>query len=246
MADTIGSTDLASVYAFLARCEALIGNRASSFEAAAQAYADSLYEAYASSVVLARVFATIPFGALPPREAKFAESLAATVGVRLAEETPVLTLFGTRGDRTEWNDRAHSTGHVAIPLVSEQFVASTPMISRLLEDLGLQVARNDQGATSIVERVLPGGLAGLFYVADAAAALDTRSRPIIANQAFVATHQVKTVFGMGGTFPGGHVATLIVFTRELMARSVAHRFLPVTSQLKAVTLSAILKGKFFR
>ncbi|NNE44912.1 MAG: hypothetical protein HKN12_11955, partial [Gemmatimonadetes bacterium] len=54
---------------------------------------------------------------------------------------PCLTLLGSAGDRPEWNDPARSEGHRVIPLPSERMVERFPMISQLIKQLGLDVAR---------------------------------------------------------------------------------------------------------
>ncbi len=51
-----------------------------------------------------------------------------------------LTLLATVGDQPQWNSRANSQGHKAIPLASEQVIASIPMISRLVSQFGLDVS----------------------------------------------------------------------------------------------------------
>ena len=84
-----------------------------SVESAAQALASSLYEALPDSIVLARVFVTVPHGECP------ASIRAAVAGVEGIDAlTPLLVLLGTRGRRPEWNSRHQSRGHAAIPLIS--------------------------------------------------------------------------------------------------------------------------------
>src|SRR5215207_4444583 len=67
---------------------------AASLVEAAQRFADSLQERFAASVVLVRMYGTVPFGALPEDERSFAGALAAQRDVQhLAPETPVLVLL---------------------------------------------------------------------------------------------------------------------------------------------------------
>src|SRR5687767_10365372 len=93
---------------------AVLGRR--SLEGAAQALTSALYAWFAESVVLARVFATVPFGELPPANQAFVRSVAETRGAdhRLREATLVLSLIGTAGVKPAWNDRRRSQGHAGI------------------------------------------------------------------------------------------------------------------------------------
>ena len=111
---------------------------ASCLEQAAQHLVDEVYQQYEESLVLSRVFLTVPFDALPPRNRRFVERLAGDAGAAdgLGVATPVLSLVGTRGEEAEWNDRRLSRGHVGIPLISSAFVGEVPMIARLLRSWG--------------------------------------------------------------------------------------------------------------
>ena len=88
---------------------------ATSFEVASRSLARALRSRY-PSIVLARVFATVPVEKLPPREREFANSASADVALFSTAE--VLTLFASVGVRPEWNDRVQSRSHLAIPLVN--------------------------------------------------------------------------------------------------------------------------------
>src|SRR5262245_7688192 len=109
---------------------------ATSLEEAAQALAAALYTQFAESTILARVFITVPFAALPPLTQAFVRALPGAAAA-LTEATPVLSLVGTQGQKPEWNDRRKSKQHRAIPLISVEFVDGIPMIARLLRELGV-------------------------------------------------------------------------------------------------------------
>ena len=81
---------------------------APSLEAAAQATASAIHEAFRESTVLVRLFATIPAGDLPPDVRAAATQLAAPSGYALVPETPVLALLGTAGVEESWRDRRRS------------------------------------------------------------------------------------------------------------------------------------------
>ena len=103
-----------------------------SIEAAAQAVAEALHTQFEESVVLARVYLTSPFDALPQTNKDFVQKLVESAGAAddLKGATPVLSLIGTYGQEAEWCDRRNSKGHVGIPLISSAFVGAIPMISR--------------------------------------------------------------------------------------------------------------------
>jgi len=206
-------------------------------EVAAAAVGD-LYACFAESLVLARAFLTVPYATLPPGRRRFAEELAhaAHLADLLAPHTPVLCLLATRGSLPAWNHCGQSRGHAAIPLLSDAFVASIPMLSRLLKELGLPLTWvQDPGMD--LERQTLGTEVGLFFVADARAAIDEQGRQIIAAQPFVAEHGVRSVFAVGGTVFGGAALSLIFFARDAIAQHRARAFMPLVNQMKAMIVS---------
>ena len=90
-------------------------------EHAAQQYMSILFETFSESIVLARLFATIPFGELPEKNREFVTSMAESADIveLIQDQTLVLSLLGSRGKKHEWNDRRNSQGHMGIPLASE-------------------------------------------------------------------------------------------------------------------------------
>lgn len=238
---------LSTIYGLQGELEGRMRDGVRCFEEASQACTDVLFGRFAESLPLVRVFATIPFGALSRRKQQIAEAMVHGKGAaaQLVEQTPVLTLFGTRGDQPAWNDRRTSKGHEVIPLASPEFIDSVPMIARLLTELGADPGRGAADPKRVAEGVLPGGLGGVFHVDDAATAVDAAGRKIIGSQDFVRDSGVRTVFGVGGTYSGGTVVAIILFTREALPRSVSHRFLPIVNHFKSLTLNYVVRGKFF-
>lgn len=220
--------------------------KAASLEEASQELAASLHGKFEESAVLARVFATVPYEALPSSNRSFVDNLADSANARagLQSATPVLSLVGTYGSEASWQDRQKSQGHVGIPLISSAFVDAIPMISRLIRELGLALEWVESHDTEkIVETI--GSRAGLFYVEDAASATDSEGRKIIAAQDFVSDHSVKSVFGTAGAYPSGQLAVAVVFCRDQVSRSVAELFLPLTDLFKAGTKGLMETGKVF-
>ena len=147
--------------------------KATCVEEAAQELATDVHEQFAEDVVIARVFLTAPFGKLPQANKDFVQKLAESAGTSgaLPADTPVLSLIGTHGTDANWNDRRNSQGHVGIPLVSSDFVGAIPMISRLLNELGVPLDWVNTHDAEIVVKTL-GRSAGVFFVENAAEAKD--------------------------------------------------------------------------
>ncbi|MCC6157853.1 MAG: hypothetical protein IT350_07350 [Deltaproteobacteria bacterium] len=152
---------------------------------------DGLYRRFGESLAMVRAFLTVPYRSLPKRHDRFARDLARSVGLAdaLTSHTPVLTLLDTRGRLDEWNDPRRSAGHVAIPLLSESFVASIPMICYLLKELGLPLTWvQDPG--DVANRNAIGSEVGYCLVSDASSATDDLGRNIIPAQQFVKDHAI--------------------------------------------------------
>ena len=218
---------------------------AETLETAAQRFCEILQETFAESTVLARVFATVPYGALPAATRTFVRRLVGARTDQLKPKTPVLSLLGTRGVLPRWNSRHLSEGHVAIPLASAEFVDAIPMIASLLKQLGVAIANAEDVETTIVMQAL-GKAAAVFFVDDAETAVDSQGRSIITARDFVQEHGVRTVFGFGGAYAiTGTFVVTILFTRESMGRAQAQRFMRLANRFKAATMRPVGRGQIF-
>ena len=215
-------------------------------EEAAQAMADQLHEQFSDSVVIARVFLTVPFGNLPDANQEFVRNLAEGAGAAdsLTATTPVLSLVGTHGREDDWNDRRNSKGHVGIPLISSSFVGAIPMISRLLKEMGVPIEWIDSHDAEIIIETI-GHSTGLFFVDNAAEATDVEGRKIIAAQDFVSAYNVTGVFGLGGAYDGGEVIVMVVFCSDSFPRESAEQFLSLVSLFKSRTGALVESGNIF-
>ena len=213
---------------------------------AAQKCARLLYEEFQESMVLARVFMTLPFNDLTPRGKAFVTALADTKDIRhlLNDKTQVLSLLGTYGVRPEWRDRYQSQGHLGIPLVTASFIESIPMISRLMTDMGINTDWFDEMEPDVLVKSL-GRAAGVFYVHDAKTWLDRQNRKIVSAQDFVEEHGVKTVFGLGGSYLNGSFVAVIAFTRETVDQTQAEAFMPLVNTFKTATMRLAMDGLTF-
>lgn len=174
---------------------------------------------------------------LPADNQAFVRRLAESAGaaVELKGSTPVLSLIGTHGQENKWNDRRNSAGHAGIPLISSAFVGAIPMIARLLHELGVPSDWVDSHDTSMILETI-GHTAGLFFVDNAAEAVDTQGRKIIAAQDFVADYGVRSVFGIGGAYlDTGQILVTVVFCRDAVSRDTAEHFLPLVNLFQSKT-----------
>ncbi len=242
----ISKHDLSLRDDLIGRIEAMTGTR--SVEEVAQRSIDILYEHFSDSVVLARLFATVPFGVLPERNKQIVRDLAKSANVEplLHDSTLVLSLLGTRGVEPKWNSRRDSAGHVGIPLVSSAFISSIPMVSRLLTQLGADIGWFEKADCGIVSDKGLSRFGGLFYVNDAGAETDRQGRKVIAAQDFVRTHNVKTVFGFGGgMLVGCNFLVTICFCRSIIPREDIEPYTMTINAIKIAAMAGLLSGDFF-
>ena len=218
---------------------------AKTLEEGAQTLATELYTQFAESVVLARVFVTAPFDALPADVCTFVENLVKSAGrpASLRGPVPVVSLVGTQGQEAAWNDRRNSRRHQGIPLISSSFVAAIPMIARLFRDLGVPLEWIDSDDAEHFATAV-GHSAGLFFVRDAATAVDDHGRTIIAPD-FVSTYGIKTVFGAGGAYARGQLLVIVIFCRDEVPRTTAERCLHLADLFKGQTASVVEAGRVF-
>lgn len=218
--------------------------QAQTLEAAAQQLAAALHTTFEESVLLARVYTTVPFETLPPANQSFVRALAGEAA-DLKDTTPVLSLIGTHGQEADWNSRHKSQGHVGIPLISSAFVSAIPMIARLLHELGVPGDWVDSHDTNMILETI-GHTAGLFFVDNATEATDTQGRKIIAAQDFVSAYGVRSVFGIGGAYPDtGQILVIIVFCRLSVSRDTAEHFLPLVSLFQNKTAALVGAQQIF-
>jgi hypothetical protein len=127
-------------------------------------------------------------------------------------------MLATAGDQPDWNSRAKSNGHKAIPLASAEMVATIPMVSRLFSQFGMEV-----GAVLQPDPLLIGDMAqktyNTFYIPEAVG-----SPYIPAQDDFVVPAGIKSVVGYGGVLSSGNLFAVIVFSKASIPQDVADRF----------------------
>jgi hypothetical protein len=218
-----------------------------SLDEAAQRYTALIYEHFRESVVLARLFATVRYGDLPASNRVFVDEIARSSGVadRLGPDLLTLSLLGTSGVEPDWNDRRSSRGHVGIPLASSSFIGAIPMVARLLHELGLGFDWIDKSDTDAVHKTL-GSISGIFYVEDAATAVDVHGRKIIPARDFVEKYGIRSVLGVGGAYIGTPTfIAAILFCRDAVSKERAETFMAHINRIKTSTMELVRQSKFF-
>jgi hypothetical protein len=198
-----------------------IGRAAGTMEEASGWIVRHLYENLVSketgkkACALVRLFKTHAFGQLSPDLRAFAQARLAG-----ATETPsmkCLVLFATAGDKTDWNSRAGSKGHQAIPLPNEAAISNAPMISELLSEMGLSsgaLVKPDANLMLDPEKTD----FNVFHVPEA------YGSPYVPSQDFVSGYGVKSVLGFGGLLPSRNLFAVILFSKARIPRTTAECF----------------------
>ncbi len=219
---------------------------AHTLDAAAQSFTDTVFGQFKNDAALIRLYCTVAYGNLPAESAKFVRAIADDNGVtdRLRDETPVLALMGTTGKEDAWCDRRTSRGHMAIPLVSSAFVDAIPMVSRLLQQMGVGIDWID---SADLRTAVPGAaqLSGFFYVPNASTEKDAKGRLVIPAQDFVRDYRIKTVSGVGATYGSGAMAAAIAFATRPVTIAATRQLQPLIDAFVSSTTALMRDGALF-
>lgn len=210
---------------------------AATMEAAAAAVCHTLHRDLVDddgqpATALVRCYKTHRFGGLPADLQQFAQRAFGTVAFTPPDrEMKCLTLLGTAGTRPEWNARAASRNHQAIPMPTPQIVAKAPMIAQLVRELGFDIAQVVRPSRDVV-RDLAGRSYGVFHVADA------KGSPYIpAQEEFVIPYGIRSVVGFGSALTGSDLFAVILFSTVPVSTDVADRFRTVAAELTVSLLA---------
>ena len=211
-----------------------LGEGSNSMEEVANRITRYFYEQFVDSgtgqnaFALVRCFKTHAYGDLDANLQHFANRMLSESPKQV--EMKCLTLMATTGDQPEWNDRFGSTGHQAIPLVSEQMVAQAPMISQLIHQLGLTIntvlSPDPELLVNLQERTY-----NVFHILEAEGSIH-----IPAQAEFVRPYQIKSVVGFGGILPSGNLMAIILFSKVPIQRDLAELFKPLALNVKMAML----------
>jgi two-component system, NtrC family, sensor kinase len=211
-----------------------LGNDALSMEEVSNNIIQYLYNNFVDSssnkkaCVLIRFFKTHSYQELTPNLQEYASGILSDRII--PNNLKCLTMLATAGEMPEWNSRHESVGHKAIPLANEDAIARIPMISQLIQQLGLNpgtVVQPDLDFLADLEQKMY----NVFYVPNA---LDS---PYIPSQtSFVVPFNVKSVIGFGGLLPSGNMFTVLIFLRVAIPPMIVNLFRPLALNIKMVIL----------
>lgn len=215
---------------------------------AAQMLVERLYGRFSDSLVLLRLFMTIPYAELPEEDRRFVDGRGRDTNTShlINGATPIFTLLGTRGERPEWNDRRASSHFRCIPLASTAFVSSLSMLSRQFGSVGFDLGMIDAWETTVASVGRADQYRGVLHIRDAGIDRDSQGRMIVPKQEFVGTHGVKSVFGFGsGYVRHPTLVTLFAFSNETVEGSAVEPFTNLLEAFIASTESLVGRGHFF-
>jgi hypothetical protein len=188
------------------------------------------------SCLLVRLFKTQRYAELPQDLRNWAASRF-TSGP-LSPESTCLTLLATAGDEPQWNSRRTSAMHQCVPLLSERIIEAFPMISQLIQQLGMKTSEIVRMTPAIIKELSAKSF-GVFYVP---VAKDSPSIP--AQSDFVTRYGVRSVLGFGGVSTDGGLFVLIMFARVAIPACTAEMFRTVALNLKLGFLAIVDKPVF--
>lgn len=173
--------------------------------------------------ILTRCFKLHPYAALPPALKTIAQAQSSEP---LMPEQKCLVLLATVGHLPRWCETQQSTGHRAIPLLGLPMVQQAPMISRLIQQLGLAVETVLAPAPDLILEMAQKTY-NVFYVPEALG-----SPHIPAQEEFVRAYGVRSVLGFGGVLPDGNLYACIMFCRTFLSREIAEMWKTIATSTK--------------
>lgn len=218
-----------------------------SLEECCQGLMEHFQAAFADSIVLARTYAIVSYDRLPAPDRAFVKATVDGLGAGdlLQENTRVLSLMGTAGVLPQWRQRYESRGHLAIPLLSEDFVAEIPMLASLIQQLGSSSSWFQKHSGPNRQMNSFGVFTDTFFVADAAHSTDSAGRLMIPAQDFVQEHHIHTVLGVGGEFVAEGVIVVSIFFSNERLTVTPKWLLRLPLLLATATRSLVSQGKLY-
>ncbi len=179
------------------------------------------------AMALVRLFQTERFEDLDAELQRLAQS---SVGDQpLDRRTRCLVLKGTAGVDPSWNDIRRSEQHRVIPLPTDAAIKQSPMLLRLIEQLGVDV----EEFVTARPPVPPSDLdTNIFHIAEA------RGSEFIPEQdSFVIPYRIQSVLGFGDLLPNGELFAVICFSRVPVSAQTAVLFSHLSISAKLALLA---------
>jgi len=201
-----------------------------SMEATAQAVLQSLQSALwdpqtdSSACSLARCYITQRYDRLAPPLQRLARDHRDNA---MLTAIKYLVLLATAGERPEWNDRTRSRAHQLIPLSSVDIINQSPMVAHMIKQFGFPLDALIS-ADAVELSMTANRTHNVFYVPAAPG-----SPYIPAQSEFVERYGIKSVIGMGGILPYGHMFAVILFTKVAIPAHLTTLFASLATDIKA-------------
>lgn len=177
---------------------------------------------------LARLYVTQRSDELEPHLQDVAR--AAGTDAPLCRDLPCLTLLATVGEEPAWNDRRASVAHKAIPLPSVAALQRLPMVSRLVEQLGLDPRQVIAPDPALLNEVAARTY-NVFFVPEA------RDSPYVpAQDSFVIPYGIRSVLGFGGVLPDGALFAVVLFSTVPVPPASVDGFAAIALSVKLALL----------
>jgi signal transduction histidine kinase/DNA-binding response OmpR family regulator len=178
---------------------------------------------------LVRLFKTHPYGDLDPSRQGAAHQRAGRD--QIDANVRCLTLLGSAGTESDWNDPLRSQRFRAIPLLDEATVTQLPMFAQLFHQLdpALLPMLVKPGASLLVDQ-----LEHRYNVFHVPAAYGSPYVPV--QEHFVRRYGVESVLGFGGILPGGELFAVILFSTVPISVETASLFRTMAPCVKLALL----------
>ncbi|MHB8163244.1 MAG: hypothetical protein ACYDDV_02725 [Methanoregula sp.] len=186
--------------------------------------------------VLVRFFKTYPYSELDAGLQEFARSV-----MNSPPDSPAMkcmVLLASAGTQPEWNSRKQSRGHKAIPLPSERFVETLPMVRQLIQQMGLDIKTVIQPDLEII-RDMTKKTNNVFSVPEAVG-----SKYVPDQDTFVIPYKVRSVIGFGGILPTGNLFAIILFSKVPVPQQTADMFRSLALSVKIAILPFVGRKLF--
>ncbi|WP_406279364.1 SpoIIE family protein phosphatase [Embleya sp. NBC_00896] len=176
-------------------------------------------------LVLTRLFQTMPWRNLTPDLEE--RALHRQPDLVPHPDLRCLTLLATTGDHPDWCDRTRSRHHQIAAFPSAEAVRRAPMISAMLDQLGVTP-----------EQIVAGPLPtdndwdrhDIHHIPDA---LTSGAVP---DKDFIRDNGIKSVVGYAGNLPDGELFTVLMFTRVHVPARIAELFRTVAVSTRLALL----------
>ena len=207
-------------------------------EEVASEVVDFLYERFVAteeehrSFALVRCFTTHSYGGLPDELKGVVRSQLSSVepAAKVEPGLRCLALLASRGDEPGWNGRRGSRAHKVLPLPTAKAVEETPMVSRLIQEMGLEVDQVVRSPEELLAELQQRSF-NVFHVEEAAG-----SEYVPAQERLVAGHGVRSVLGMGGLLPSGELFAVVMFSKVRITTETAAMFRTLALSVKLALL----------